>query len=164
MSNIESQNPKWSPFAIVVTALIVIGMFVLIIAIDRFPQWRLPLIIVLACTFITTVAAAFFSPTRIIVTDTNLIIKFSLRSKVIPLAEIESAAPYQRTMNFVRTFGSGGYYGWWGRFRNQELGKFFVYATNLRRLILITTRSGRKYILSCTDPTPLLAKINFPLS
>ncbi len=162
MNKSLSQSPKWSPFAIVVTILIVIGMFSLIIAIDQWPQWRVPFIIVLACMFILTVAAAFFSPTRIIVTDSDLIIKFSLRNKVIPLADIESAVPYQRTMNFVRTFGSGGYYGWWGRFRNQELGKFFVYATNLRRLILITTRSGRKYLISCADPTTLLNRISNP--
>jgi len=162
MNNCLSQSPKWSPFAIVVTILIVVGMFALIVSIDRWPQWRVPFIIVLACMFIITVAAAFFSPTRIILTDSNLIIKFSLRSKAIPLTEIKSAVPYQRTMNFVRTFGSGGYYGWWGRFRNQELGRFFVYATNLRRLILITTDSGRKYLISCSDPASFLDRMQKP--
>ncbi len=162
MNNCLSQSPKWSPFAIVVTILIVVGMFALIICIDRWPQWRVPFIIVLAFTFAATVAAAFFSPTRILVTDTNLIIKFSLRSKAIPLAEIKSAVPYQRTMHFARTFGSGGYYGWWGWFRNQELGRFFVYATNLRRLILITTDSGRKYIISCSDPASLIDRLQRP--
>lgn len=162
MNNCLSQSPKWSPFAIVVTILIVVGMFALIICIDRWPQWRVLFIIVLALTFATTVAAAFLSPTRIILTDTDLIIKFALRNKIIPISEIQSAAPYQRTMNFVRTLGSGGYYGWWGWFHNQELGRFFVYAANLQRLILITTTSGRKYLISCSDPATFLDKLPRP--
>ena len=89
----------------------------------------------------------------------TLVIKRIVASKVIPLSEIESAEPYQRTMNFVRTCGSGGFLGYWGWYHNQELKHFFVYATNLNQLVLVRLRSGRKYVISCTDAPSMATEI-----
>ena len=62
-------------------------------------------------------------------------------------------------MNFARIFGSGAFFGWWGWFHNQELGRFMVYATNLDHVFLIETGKGKKYVISCRDPETMCSKI-----
>lgn len=79
--------------------------------------------------------------------------------KEIPLMDISRAEPYKVTMNFARIFGSGAFFGWWGWFHNQELGRFMVYATNLDHVFLIETGKGKKYVISCRDPETMCSKI-----
>lgn len=62
-------------------------------------------------------------------------------------------------MNFVRTFGSGGFFGWWGWFRNQELGKFMVYASDLDHVFLVEIKSGKNYVVSCSDPETICDEV-----
>lgn len=108
----------------------------------------------------TIVLSLYYCPMFISVNPTRLTIGRLVVDKHIPVADIESATPYQRTMNFVRTCGSRGFMGFWGWYRNQELRRFFVYGGNLDRLVLITLKSGRKYVVSCTDAATMADKIN----
>lgn len=141
------------------------GLVVLLFAIPFIWQdEQKPLEPWVAITILTAFLALLFSglfycPRYIAITPDTLIIKRIVASKVIPLSEIESAEPYQRTMNFVRTCGSGGFLGYWGWFHNQELKHFFVYATNLNQLVLVRLRSGRKYVISCTDAPSMATEI-----
>lgn len=105
-----------------------------------------------SCLVAWTLCALFFLPRRLELCNGALTIVFPLRRKRIGLSQIEQAKPYGVTMNFVRTFGSGGYLGWWGWFRNQELGRFIVYASDLDHVMLVTMRTGKRYVISCADP------------
>lgn len=42
-----------------------------------------------------------------------------------------------------------------GGFRNQELGKFMVYASELKNLFYIELKNGKKYVISCSDSDAL---------
>lgn len=81
----------------------------------------------------------------------NLEIVFPLRTKKIPLDSIKAVKPYQITMNFVCVFGSSAFGGWWGWFRNQELGRFMVYAANLDHVFFVELENGKRYVISCAD-------------
>ncbi len=117
-----------------------------------------------ACWLLVLAAMCFsalcFYPMEVKVGDGKLEIAFSLRNKTIPLKKITKAEPYQVTMNFVRTFGSGAFFGWWGWFRNQELGRFMVYATELDHVFLIELENGKKYVISCNNPKAMCDAIN----
>lgn len=53
--------------------------------------------------------------------------------------------------NSIRIFGSGGLFGYLGRFKNDRLGSYTMYATDLNHLIYIRT-SSKKYVFSCSCP------------
>lgn len=67
-------------------------------------------------------------------------------------------------MNFVRSCGAYGFFGFWGWYRNQELGYFFVYATKLDQLILLKLKSGRQYVLSCENAEKMADVVNHYLN
>ena len=50
----------------------------------------------------------------------------------------------------IRTFGSGGFCGFLGKFRNKTLGDYTMYATELKDLIYILTSDKQAYVFSCT--------------
>lgn len=101
----------------------------------------------------------YYCPKYVEVTPSRLIISRLLTKKYIPMSDVVSVEPYQRTMNFMRLCGSGGVFGFWGWFRNQELGRFFVYATSLKQLVLVTLASGRRYVVSCENAQEMAAQI-----
>ena len=47
-----------------------------------------------------------------------------------------------------RAGGSGGYFGYTGKFKNLEIGTFYMYATEFYNLQLIVTKD-KKYMVSC---------------
>ncbi|MFQ6091690.1 MAG: PH domain-containing protein [bacterium] len=55
-----------------------------------------------------------------------------------------------RFMKSTRTFGNGGLFGYYGSFRNKELGSFKMYATHGNCGVLI--EADRKYVLTPDRP------------
>jgi hypothetical protein len=54
----------------------------------------------------------------------------------------------------LRLLGSGGMFGWWGRFANRDWGRFKAYATDRRRGVLLEW-PGLKLFVSPEDPDAL---------
>ena len=48
----------------------------------------------------------------------------------------------------LRTFGSGGFFGFFGRFYSRPPGRFKIYATNGKDLVLVELADGAKFLLS----------------
>lgn len=48
----------------------------------------------------------------------------------------------------IRTFGSGGVYGYLGHFKSTKHGKYIIYATHVRQLFLVKTKQGKLYVFS----------------
>ncbi|WP_300681723.1 PH domain-containing protein [uncultured Rikenella sp.] len=78
----------------------------------------------------------------------------------IPLSEVISVGPISKSDidGSIRTFGSGGFFGYLGRFRNKTLGRYTMYATELKHLVLVRTRQ-KKYLFSCTRPEEFVAYV-----
>lgn len=62
----------------------------------------------------------------------------------------------------IRLFGSGGLFGFLGLFKNTNLGKYTMYATDLNHLLFIRTRN-KKYVFSCSRSKELLEYIDLRL-
>jgi hypothetical protein len=62
------------------------------------------------------------------------------------------------TKGTVQTFGSGGYFGYVGRARNEMLGKFTMYTTETKNLVLIRT-DKTTFIVSSEDHEYMVATI-----
>ncbi len=84
------------------------------------------------------------------------------RSIVIPLESIVSieALPREKVRGLfnIRTYGSGGLFGWMGQFYNKKLGHYEMYATELKNLIIIKTVK-KTYVFSCTEREEFLQRV-----
>ena len=110
-----------------------------------------------------SMAALFYAPLSLTLTDNALEINRSLRIKALPLTEIESVKLCQPTMGAIRICGSGGYLGYWGWFRERDLGKYFAYYGKSSDCFLVRMKDGRQYMLGCKDAPEMVAAIQSKL-
>ena len=103
-------------------------------------------IIVIIASFLVTYAMHPKSISR-----TNSELKFIRRYKtiIIPLDTIESISSIKKSSlkHSLRLFGSSGYFGYWGKFYNHKLGKYFIHAEELKDLILVRCENGHQYVI-----------------
>ncbi|MDB5281149.1 MAG: hypothetical protein JWO06_224 [Bacteroidota bacterium] len=93
------------------------------------------------------------SPQKYELTQNELIIKRPLSNVVIKIVDIASVGviPNGEATFSLRTFGSGGFFGYFGRFYNSKFGNYSAYATRRSNRLLITTGEGRKIIITPDD-------------
>ena len=148
-----------STFSIILTiaviALFVVGM---ISCLNRAVDWLAYLLagsLVLICCL-----AMYFTPMSISVEDGCLNINMVLRSKSIPLSDIQSVTLCPPTMSEKRLLGSGGFFGYWGRFSEPSIGRYFAYYGKASDCFLVRLKDGRLYMLGCVDPLGIMECIN----
>ncbi|MDE5997473.1 MAG: PH domain-containing protein, partial [Muribaculaceae bacterium] len=106
------------------------------------------------------VLSLFFTPISISVDDTHLNVNMTLRVKSIPLKKIECVALCPPSMSEKRIFGSGGWFGYWGWFREPSIGKYFAYYGKASDCFLVKLKDGKQYILGCTDSLSIIEYIS----
>ena len=152
-----------STFSIILTiaviALFVVGM---ISCLNRAVDWLAYLLagsLVLICCL-----AMYFTPMAISVEDGCLNINMLLRTKSIPLRDIRSVALCPPTMSEKRLLGSGGFFGYWGWFREPSIGRYFAYYGKASDCFLVRLKDGRLYMLGCVDALGIMECINSNLT
>lgn len=152
-----------STFSIILTiaviALFVVGM---ISYLNRSVDWLAYLLagsLVLICCL-----AMYFTPMAISVEDGCLNINMLLRTKSIPLRDIQSVALCPPTMSEKRLLGSGGFFGYWGWFREPSIGRYFAYYGKASDCFLVRLKDGRLYMLGCVDALGIMECINSNLT
>lgn len=152
-----------STFSIILTiaviALFVVGM---ISYLNRGVDWLAYLLagsLVLICCL-----AMYFTPMSISVEDGCLNINMLLRTKSIPLRDIQSVALCPPTMSEKRLLGSGGFFGYWGWFREPSIGRYFAYYGKASDCFLVRLKDGRLYMLGCVDALGIMECINSNLT
>jgi Bacterial PH domain len=78
------------------------------------------------------------------------VLRRGTRPLLFPLGSLLAARPTAMPRS-LRVFGSGGMFGWWGRFANRDWGRFKAYATDRRRGLLLEW-PGFKLFVSPEDP------------
>ncbi len=91
-------------------------------------------------------------PLSISVDNNNLVIKRPIKSKIIPISEINSVSLTPPTMGERRICASGGFFGYWGWFKERELGKYFAYYGKASDCFFVKLSNGRNYMIGCEDP------------
>lgn len=165
--NRYSQKSKWSRFCIVTTVLILAVVIVTAFMPLYNEAERNNTIISIVCgvAFMEMVVMGlYYCPKSVCVTGNQLLINRFFSPKKILLNDIASVELYSGSTRFLKVCGSGGMFGFYGWYKNQELGRFFIYATNLKELICITLMSGKKYMISCEDAQSMYKEINLRLS
>ena len=113
--------------------------------------------ITIALLFLSTL---FFMPLSISLNSGSLNVNTPLRIKSIPLSDITEVSLCSPTMGAKRIFGSGGWFGWYGMFKEKDLGKYFAYYGKASDCFLVTLKDGRKYMLGCKDAPEMVSAIS----
>ncbi len=109
---------------------------------------------------ITALASLFYMPLSIYADKNAIYINRSLKIKAIPLMDVLSVKMCQPTMGTIRICGSGGFFGYWGWFKERDLGKYFAYYGRSSDCFLVELKDGHKYMLGCKNAPKMVEYIN----
>lgn len=121
-------------------------------------------IVAAVAIFVSLVPVVFlpgYAPAGAVVTPEELrIVKRKRGPVVLPAAQIVSLEPIDASTlrGCIRTFGCGGLFGSWGRFRCKALGAFRGYITDAKSLVLIHTASEGLFVISPESPQEFVAR------
>ncbi len=113
-----------------------------------------------ALTVVIFLSGFLLAPRGYTIADGRLTIDRYLRPIEIPLASISAVEPLpaQSVSGALRTLGSGGFFGYYGRFRNRALGSFRMYATRGDGYVLV--RAAKPYVLTPDSPQRFIETLN----
>ncbi|MBA3829775.1 MAG: hypothetical protein H0X33_12615 [Taibaiella sp.] len=113
--------------------------------------------------FSALVVTYFFKPTAYFIEDKKVHIKRPIGDIVIPLTDIiELKRIYKGDLGLgIRYFGSGGFFGYLGKYYYRSVGKVNIYSTDCSKLVLI--RAQKKYIISPDSPDEFINELNSQL-
>lgn len=116
------------------------------------------------CTWISvfailTVFTLLYGVSSITVTPEYVIMQSPLKRRKIPVRNIESVRREQPTMGAIRILGSGGCLGYWGLFREGDIGRYYAFYGKGSDCFMIRMKNGDKYLLGCENPDAMVACI-----
>jgi len=113
----------------------------------------------------TVIIGVGYMPIRLKANDEKITVRRLFGPLEVPVNEVIEARRISKSDidNSIRTFGSGGLFGYLGRFKNDRLGNYTMYATELNNLILIRT-SNKKYVFSCSRSKEFVEYVNLRLN
>jgi multisubunit Na+/H+ antiporter MnhF subunit len=100
------------------------------------------------------------APEGYLIDANKLTIVRPLSSIVIPLIEVsgaEAATP-ELMSGSIRLLGSGGLWGYYGKYQNDQLGRYYMYARRTTELVLI--RSRENYVVAPERPLEFIQRLN----
>ncbi len=145
-----------SSFSWVLTAVLLAGTIAGCVYMRHEP-WGL--YVLLAILVILIASTLFYAPLAIAADDENVTVVSAVKRHRIPLRDIASVKLFQPTMGAVRVCGSGGFMGYWGLFREGDIGRYFAYYGKASDCFLVVLRNGRKYVLGCEEPAEMVSYI-----
>ena len=81
------------------------------------------------------------------------------RPREFKYSDIEAADTCYPSAGGIRLCGSGGFFGYWGYFSDIMIGTYFGYYGSRSHCFLIRLKSGRQYVIGCTDPAAIVSYI-----
>lgn len=118
---------------------------------------------VLSLLLILAVAGLWSAPFSIAADGDYIYINKPLRSKKLRMENVQSAELFQPSMGAIRICGSGGYFGYWGLFREGDIGRYSAAYGRASDCFLVRMKNGDKYVLGCSDPASMVSYINSKL-
>ncbi|MDE5713283.1 MAG: PH domain-containing protein [Muribaculaceae bacterium] len=146
---------KLSLYSILSSAMILIVLLVLLY--NSRNGWEICLVAGAIMTLL--LCALIYMPLSISVSGNELSVNRSFKVKTIRLSEIRTIELCQPTLAERRICGSNGIFGYWGWFREKDLGKYFAYYGKSSDCFLVRLKDGRQYMLGCENPQAIVSYI-----
>ncbi len=121
-----------------------------------------PLTLLLLAVPMLMLVCLFFAPFDYAIAKGYVTVNRIGKNIRIPIKTITSTR-YIRRCDLgcmIRTFGVGGFFGSYGKFRSSKLGPMDAYITNSKNLVLIEYSDNKKILLSPDKPQEFIEKIN----
>ncbi|HTO16307.1 MAG TPA: PH domain-containing protein [Edaphocola sp.] len=122
---------------------------------DSAPSFLIPLYIILA---LSPILVFLWKPQYYLLIDNRLEIQRPIGKIIIPMNDILQFEQLSESVmkKSVRAFGSGGFFGYFGKFKNNQLGVMNWYATQRKNIVLIHLLKNKKILLTPDDLTGFL--------
>lgn len=145
-----------STFSIILTAIITGALVAGCIV--TYPE-KPAFIVTLAVLALMVISSLLYAPLSIEADQKKITVRSAMRSQHIPMRNVTEAKLFQPTMGAIRLFASGGYMGYWGIFREGDIGRYMAYYGKASDCFLIRLKNGDKYVLGCKDPSAMVGYI-----
>ena len=139
----------FSRFASILTAVLFVLLFVGCIASIHN---KTSFVMILSVYVVLIVCALFYGAAYVEATPDKIILGSLLRRKTILMRDVAGVELFQPTMGAIRIFASGGFMGYWGFFREGDLGRYYAFYGKSSDCFLVRLKNGDKYVLGCTNP------------
>ncbi|MDE7335542.1 MAG: PH domain-containing protein, partial [Muribaculaceae bacterium] len=93
-----------------------------------------------------------------------LVLGSVLRGKKIPMCKVVSVELFQPTMAAMRICASGGFMGYWGIFRESDIGRYYGFYGKASDCFLVRMQNGDKYVVGCERPQEMVDYIRSQIS
>lgn len=144
---------NYSRYSASITAIIIITLAVgCVLTFREKPAF----FILLAMSLITLLSGLMYGVAYLRIDPECITLGSPLRKRRIFIRDIQSAELLQPTMGARRIIGSGGFMGYWGIFREGDIGRYYAFYAKASDCFLIRLRNGDKYLLGCTAPAQAL--------
>lgn len=115
---------------------------------------------ILLLIFLILVIFALFCGAVYVKANQNYIILGSLfHSRKIRIQNIEYIELFKPTMGAIRICGSGGFMGYWGIFKEGDIGRYYAFYGKSSDCFLIRMKNGDKYVIGCENPSAMVEYI-----
>lgn len=152
---------SYSRFATLLTAILSAGLFVACIAsVKEEPAFFM----LLAIYLILFVSILFFGAAYIKADSNYIVLGSLLRVKKIPMRDVESVEIFTPGTGTIRVCASGGFMGYWGKFRDRSIGMYYGFYGKSSDCFLVRLNNGKKYVLGCNNPDKMVDYINSQIS
>jgi hypothetical protein len=96
--------------------------------------------LIVVCNIVVLLFSYLYAPQGFLIDETGITIERKVAPIRIEMNSIQKATRIERDrfMKSTRTFGNGGLFGYYGSFRNKELGSFKMYATHRDYGVLVS--------------------------
>ncbi len=119
-----------------------------------------PLAMTLLAILIVLLLFGFqYWPLAISADSANITVHTPLRKIRITMDKVESVELFQPTMGALRICASGGFMGYWGLFKEGDIGNYTAYYGKASDCFMLRMTNGTKYVLGCHNPDRITAFI-----
>lgn len=151
---------SYSRYVIILTAAIFILLFAGCIATVHDQHAFFILLAVYLTLFISSL---FYAPFYVKADSRDITLGCIFKSRKLPLVGVKSAKLFQPTMGAIKIFASGGFMGYWGLYREGDIGSYYAFYGKSSECFLVRMKNGNKYVLGCNNPGEMVEYINSQL-
>ena len=120
-------------------------------------------ILLLIATAILVVFGMLYSPLSVSADEKEVKVRSLFKTHSISIRRIVSCELFRPTMGALRVCGSGGsggFMGYWGIFREGDVGRYTAYYGKGSDCFMLRLDNGDKYVLGCQNPEEMVEYIN----
>ncbi len=121
-------------------------------------------IITCALVIIALTGSMIYAPISIRANDKVVEVVSPFKAHTIPMSRIVSVERFNPTMGAKRILGSGGFMGYWGIFREGDVGRYTAYYGKASDCFMLRLDNGDQYVLGCRRSDEMIEYIRSQIS